>query len=284
MWRTRLPLGLLVAVASCQPTGDGNETDPLDPLADLPPISDFPRSSGGVTVSPVVPGNAPPVTAPTSPGGTATADPRAPGMGGTVGAGSAPPAVNPAPTSPAGGGGGAPGAMDAGAPVTSGDAGFMPPLGTADDAGAGDGGAPDANGDAGCPRLRAPDSGICSAYGCGLSLDQLRASANSAGACTSPAALAAACDGSASSAALRCTEASVFSPDLGEAASACVKRDAQLSALGATCLDCFVDEALCTLSRCFSLCALASENDACRDCRHKQCGGALSQCTGLPAP
>jgi hypothetical protein len=174
--------------------------------------------------------------------------------------------------------------MDAGTAPSGGTGGTggggqVPP-----DAGPLDAGRPDTSGEAGCPRLLAPDAGICSAYGCGLSLDQLRSTASPAGACTSPAALAAACDGSASSAALRCTEASVFAADLSEAASTCVLRDPQASALGATCLGCFVDEALCTLSRCFALCALASENDECRSCRRQQCGTTLSQCTGLPAP
>ena len=280
MWRTRLPLGLLVVVASCQPTGDGNETDPL---GELPPISDFPRSGEGTTVNPVTvgPGPAPSPVSPAGPGGagTITGNSGVPGGGavGGTGGGSASPGATPTP--PAAGSGGTSGDLDAGVPPT-GDAGVVPPLGTAGDGGA----APDASGDAGCPRLLAPDAGICAAYGCALSLDQLRASTNSAGACTSPGALAAACDGSASSAALRCTEASVFSADIGEATAACVKRDAQLSALGATCLDCFVDEALCTLSRCFASCALASENEACRACRHQQCAGVLSQCTGLPAP
>lgn len=280
MWRTRLPLGLLVVVASCQPTGDGNETDPL---GELPPISDFPRSGGGGTVSPATTVNVPQPAPVTGAGGTATADPRAPVVGGTGGAG-APSAMSPvAPASPTGGagGGGTAGGMDGGAPMPSGDAGISPPTSMGGDAGAAP--VPDA-GDAGCPRLLAPDSGICASYGCRLSRDQLRASANTAGACTSPAAVAAACDGSASSAALRCTEASVFSTDLSAAASACVKREPQLSALAAPCLDCFVDEALCTLSRCFALCALASENDACRACRHKECGSAFGLCSGLPAP
>jgi hypothetical protein len=169
--------------------------------------------------------------------------------------------------------------MDAGTAPSSGtaDGGQVPP-----DAGALGAGQPDASGEAGCPRLLAPDAGICAAYGCSLALDQLRSAANPAGACTSPAALAAACDGSASSAALRCTEASVFAADLSEAASTCVRDDPQVSALGATCLGCFVGEALCTLSRCFALCALASENDECRSCRRQQCGAMLSQCTGLP--
>jgi hypothetical protein len=176
--------------------------------------------------------------------------------------------------------------MDAGTAPSGGmgGGGQVPPDAGPLDAEPLDAGAPDTSGEAGCPRLLAPDAGICSAYGCGLSLDQLRSIANPAGACTSPAALAAACDGSASSAALRCTEASVFAADLSEAASTCVRHDPQVSALGATCLGCFVDEALCTLSRCFALCALASENDECRSCRRQQCGTTLSQCTGLQAP
>lgn len=277
MWRTRLPLGLLVLVASCQPTGDGNETDPL---GEVPPISDFPRTGENSTVHPVTTGSGsvPAPTTPATPGGTTSVDPRTPAAG-AVGGAAAPP-TGPAPAS----GGGVSGSLDAGIPASSsGDAGRAPPAEAMGDAGAGDGAVPDA-GEAGCPRLLAPDSGICSAYGCALSLDQLRASANPAGACTSAPALSAACDGSASSAALRCTEASVFSADLSAAASACVTRDAHLSALSSACRDCFVAEALCTLSRCFASCALASETDTCRACRRQQCAGALHPCTGLPAP
>jgi hypothetical protein len=271
VWRSRLPLGLLVVVASCQPTGDGT-----DPLGELPPISDFPRSGENSSVNPVVSGSsADGVPEPSAPP-SAAADPRTPGGGATT--------VSPVTTPPSNGSGSPQGAMDAGASSGGTGGGAQPPPDAAPDAGAVDAGQPDASGEGGCPRLLAPDAGVCSAYGCSLSLDQLRSTANSAGACTSPAALAAACDGSASSAALRCTEASVFSVDLSETASACVQRDPQLSPLGATCLGCFVDEALCTLSRCFALCALASENDECRTCRRQQCGSALTQCTGLPAP
>jgi len=143
---------------------------------------------------------------------------------------------------------------------------------------------PPAGSDAGCPALLPPDAGVCTAYGCHISLDQLGARAQPTGACSSAPAVAAACDGSADSAALRCTEASVFAADLSAAVNACMEGDPSLGELGTRCRGCFADNALCALSRCLVACALAMETGECQACRRERCGAQLTQCTGLPAP
>jgi hypothetical protein len=178
------------------------------------------------------------------------------------------------------------GGLDSGA-ISAGDAGTQSP-GTALDGGVPDaaidsGLVPDA-GDAGCPQPLPPDASVCPNYGCRSTREQLRAAMNPQGACSSEQAVALACDGRVGKAALQCTEESVFTLNLERAVTTCLKRDAAIAQLSSGCLECFVDEALCTLSRCFALCALASENDECRSCRRQQCGTTLSQCTGLPAP
>jgi hypothetical protein len=167
-------------------------------------------------------------------------------------------------------------AGDAGASVDAGDGGL--PSGDA-----GDAQVPDAGGDGGCATLGASDAGMCPGYGCRTSMQQLRLAVDSEGACASNQALAVACEGRATNAAHQCTQENVFSLNASRAISTCLKRDPQLAMLGTDCLDCFVDEALCTLSRCFAACTV-SDAGACQACRLQQCGAPLAVCTGLPTP
>lgn len=273
------------------------------------PISDWPHSKGDDNQAPSAgaggsiaganpsPSTNPPVvtgTGGTTSGATNTPGGIAAGMGGTTGA---PPATT------LGGNGSA----DAGASIPSGSNGGVttPPAdsGSANDAGVSfdagaptdggpsdsgqpDGGQPDAAppaNDAGCVAPSSADGGLCPGYGCRTSIQQLRTSMDGEGACSSERALSLACDGRVSNAALQCTQDSAFSLNIGRAVSSCLKRDPQLAMLGDDCLECFVDESLCTLARCFAACT-ANGSSACQTCKHQQCSANLALCTGLPAP
>jgi hypothetical protein len=163
-------------------------------------------------------------------------------------------------------------ALDGGVPDAAIDSGLAPDAGNAGDAG-----------DAGCPQPLPPDASVCPNYGCRSTREQLRAAMNPQGACSSEQAVALACDGRVGKAALQCTEDSVFTLNLERAVTACLKRDAAIAQLSSGCLECFVDEALCTLSRCFAACTLTEGND-CKVCRQQQCSAAFATCSGLPAP
>jgi hypothetical protein len=142
---------------------------------------------------------------------------------------------------------------------------------------------PDASSDAGCAQPSAPDASVCPGYGCRTTLQQLRSAMDQEGACTSPQALAVACDGRISNAALQCTQESAFSINITRAVTSCLKREPQLAMVGSDCLDCYVDEALCTLSRCFAACTVG-DGSSCRACKKQYCSAPLEVCTGLPAP
>jgi hypothetical protein len=202
--------------------------------------------------------------------GTTTSPPNA----GTGGAASGSPDAGVSDAFDAGASGDAGAAGDAGAPV---DAGVPA------DAGVLDAAPPDAASDAGCAQASTSDAGMCPGYGCRTSAQQLRMAMDSQGACTSAEALAVACDGRVTNAALQCTQESAFSLNIGRSVNACLKRDPQLALLDNDCLECFVDEALCTLSRCFAACTV-SDGAACQTCKHQQCSANLALCTGLPAP
>jgi hypothetical protein len=223
------------------------------------------------------------------------------GMAGGTTAGTSAPPTRDAGAPPTGGliggtGGliGGAGSSDAGASLDSGtvanpaDAslpvdGALPDGGVPDGA-LPDGGIPDAASDSGCLAPSTPDASVCPGYGCKTTLQQLSALMDQEGACSSAAALAVACDGRVTNAALQCTQENVFSLNIDRSVNACLKRDAQLAAIGDDCLDCFVDEALCVLTRCFSACTINSTGNACQICRRQQCSAQLSVCTGLPSP
>lgn len=190
--------------------------------------------------------------------------------------------------------GAAPGGQDAGA--VAGDASVFPDASidagvpdAASEGGAPEGGfeagLPDASdaSDAGCPEPLPPDAGVCAGYNCLRTREQLRAAMNPQGACSSEQAVALACDGRVGKAALQCTQESVFALNVERAVTTCLKRDTAIGQLSNGCLGCFVDEALCTLSRCFAACTLTEGSD-CKACRQTLCSAALATCSGLPAP
>jgi hypothetical protein len=187
-------------------------------------------------------------------------------------------------------GGGAPNGMgDAGAPA---DAAVALDGGTSDAAldggvdgaadGAVDAGAPDAAHDGGCAQASAPDASMCPGYGCRTTLQQLRTSMKQ-GACSSEQAAALVCDGRVGNVALQCTQDNVFALNISRAVSGCLKRDPQIGMLSNACVDCFVEEALCTLARCFAACTVDEGSD-CKTCRQQQCSAMFASCSGLPAP
>ncbi len=239
------------------------------------------------------------MTSPPTSGTGSTPQPTTPATTGGTSAGGATGGASPggllAGTGMGGGVGGLSGGnADAGASAgTPGDAGFsgdaaVPamdggvalPDGGLPDAAIDSGIAPDA-GDAGCAQLSA-DAGLCPSFGC-RTREQLRTAVGAQGACSSEQAIALACDGRVGKAALECTQESVFSISLERSVTVCLKRDAAIAQLSNDCLGCYVDEALCTLSRCFAACTLTEGSD-CKACRQQQCGAPFARCSGLPSP
>lgn len=201
-------------------------------------------------------------------GDSAAGDSGAAPSGGSSDAG----AVRDAGTTPNDDDAGAVNGGDAGA-VDGGDAG-------APDAGPGDAGASDA----GCgPLGDAGMLGTCPAYRCQKTLSELSAASAPMGACNTPLALPLACSGQLGRAALQCAQDNAFSLSVSRAITSCMRRVPLLTQIPSDCLGCYADETLCTLSRCFVACIDGSD-PACQQCRHDQCGAALSKCSGLPAP
>jgi hypothetical protein len=266
------------------------------------PISDWPPKAGSdsQTGGPNPATNPPPVA---GAGGTASGAPG--GMGSPGGTGvNTPPATSDSGTvgipGTAGGGlmGGASGSPDASAPsldagAPSADAGL--PTAEPGDAGvplpdaavdAGDSAVPDG----GCNL--APDAGsiglsdggvstLCTGFGCGVTLDSLNASTRPGGACAATEALAQACSGELSRAAIQCTQENALSLSVGRAVTSCMRRLPKLSRVPGDCLECYADETLCTLTRCFVACIDGSD-PACDTCRRQSCREPFVKCSGLP--
>jgi hypothetical protein len=279
------------------------------PISDWPPkAGDDTASGGGINPNkPVITADA--AVGPATPGG-ATGSNSGGTAGGTTGGASAPGILGgltggtfDSGLTPGGGflGGSDAGSvrppLDSGGPPTSADAGTSPESGTDTDAGvpdadtgvgdAGDGGSA---GEGGCNivptdagHVPGDDAGLCAAYGCGVTLDSLSKLVTTNGACTTTEALPFVCSGALSRAALQCTQDNVLMLSLGRAVSACMRRLPQLSKVPVPCQQCYVDETLCTLSRCFAAC-IDGRDPACQQCRLQACGSAFTTCSGVPTP
>lgn len=295
---------LLICAIGCQgPISDWPHSGSGDEGTGSAPIAQ-PGQGGGANGGPVVPG--------VGAGGAGATG----GAGGAVGGGNMTP-VPPASVAGGGAAGTGTGSMDAGVSTpgqiggaatgglggftagslgglaggTGGGSGAPPPMGSSDAAAASDGGVPEAGvdgavdagaHDGGCAQPSAPDASMCPGYGCRTTLQQLRTSMKQ-GACSSEQAAAVVCDGRVGNVALQCTQDNLFALNISRAVNGCLKRDPQIGMLANDCVDCFVEEALCTLTRCFAACAVNDGND-CTNCRQQQCSAMFADCSGLPAP
>jgi hypothetical protein len=122
----------------------------------------------------------------------------------------------------------------------------------------------------------------CSAYGCGTTLSTLGARSTDGGVCVTPEVLPLACDGQLSRAAVQCTQQNALGLGMGRPVTMCLRRSPAFARVQGDCLQCYADEALCTLSRCFAVCIDGSD-PACEACRRQTCGAPFATCSGLPA-
>jgi hypothetical protein len=174
---------------------------------------------------------------------------------------------------------------NASAPNSDRDAGVQGGLDAA--AAPADGDALDASmSDGGCaPAVLAPDASVssCAGFGCGTTLSSLTAASRDGGVCVTAEALPLACDGELSRAAEQCTQENALSLGLGgRPVTTCMRRLPKLAQVSGDCLQCYADETLCTLSRCFVACIDGSD-PTCQQCRSSQCAQPFSQCSGLPS-
>jgi hypothetical protein len=271
------------------------------------PISDWPPKAGsgdgtGTPVTGMAGGGATPggvrdasVSVPPALGGSVAGGSPG-GVGATPGGGVTGGAIGGQPPGglPGSGGGTAGGVADAGT-GTSMDAGVSEPPA---DAGASDAGdasllEPDA-GDSGWPSDAAcsfvpidaavvpgADAEVCAAYGCGVTLTTLGQLVTPGGACGSTQALSVACTGELARAAMICTQENALGLGLGRQVTTCLRRASHFSQVPSDCLQCYADESLCTLSRCFVACIDGSD-PACEQCRAQSCGEPFRKCSGLP--
>jgi hypothetical protein len=169
---------------------------------------------------------------------------------------------------------------DAGSPAL--DAGTAsPPNGGADSAdGGADGGEPGAS----CtPTSDARSYGGCYGPYCDRNERSLASATEPAGACSGEGDLALSCDGEISRVVLDCAQRQVLSLGMGRSVLACAQRVEELSDVSDGCLDCYVDEVVCSLRNCLVACLESDSND-CGMCRATNCGGAFAACSGLPLP
>jgi hypothetical protein len=279
------------------------------------PISDFPHVGGPAKPPPAgndgTPGGGSAGGATGGPGGSQVHEP--PGPGGATGGGvdpGAPGALGGVETGGLVGGGTTGGAsiggtagggpvgaadagvaLDAGAPIDAGNAGDSA---AADgevgqeagpdpvDAAPNDGGIEAGGADGGeCqPDSRARVGGCQGSY-CAITRDGLDHLVSS-GVCSAPAALALVCEGEIAHKTAQCAQDNALSLALGASVRSCLRRDLQLMPVDGGCLDCYVEELLCTLSSCLATCVAGFET-ACTSCRRANCGAKFTRCSGLPA-
>jgi hypothetical protein len=174
------------------------------------------------------------------------------------------------------------GRLDAGRPSL--DAGTTAPPSAGSD---GDGGVPDAEIGAGGPQCT-PSSdgrsaGACFGSYCRMTPDALVSGVEAEAACSGAEELSLACDGELSRVVAQCAQREALSIGMGRAIMSCARRASTLARAAEPCLDCYVDEIVCSIRSCLAAC-LDGSSLACAECRASKCGAAFVACSGLPAP
>lgn len=181
---------------------------------------------------------------------------------------------------------------DAGVRAPSMDAGAATPDAEPSDGEAGDGGAGDAQV---APDAQPPEGSTCTmisdgraaggCYGryCGTPHDTFISMAEAGGACASDDERELACDGEIARVVAACAQREVLSLGLARATASCAQRADSLTSVGRACLDCYVDEIVCSMRECLVSC-LDGSSATCSECRADRCGEAFLDCSGLPKP
>ena len=80
-----------------------------------------------------------------------------------------------------------------------------------------------------------------------------------------------------------CAQDNALSLGFGSTVRACARAAESLEEASPGCIDCYVDERLCSVESCLTTC-LAGRAMACTECRRTHCGAAFAACSGLPRP
>jgi len=118
---------------------------------------------------------------------------------------------------------------------------------------------------------------------CTSNTDQIASGLSSKGQCLSPGDLALVCDGELSRVVAECAQDSALALGFGSTVRACARDATSLDEASPGCIDCYVDEMLCSVESCLTPC-LAGLSRACTECRTTRCGAAFQTCSGLPRP
>lgn len=240
------------------------------------PISDFPgrgKNTDEDTSAEEEPGSSP------SDGDDSTADDDSSGDDGDDDIATEPPRGGGKRDAGASGGGKAP-MSDAGSPTL--DAGTAPPPTAGGDAtdGGVDGGEPGAS----CtPSSDSRSSGGCYGAYCDRNERSLAGASEPEGACGGERDLALSCDGEIARSVLACAQRQVLSLGMGRSVLSCAQRVEALREVSDGCLDCYVDEVVCSLRSCLVACFEADSRE-CATCRAESCGAEFAACSGLPLP
>jgi hypothetical protein len=127
------------------------------------------------------------------------------------------------------------------------------------------------------------DAGACFGIYCTASADQLASNLSSAGACLASADLALVCDGELARVVDDCAQDNALALGFGSSVRSCARAADSLDKASPGCIDCYVDERLCSVENCLTVC-LAGRAMACTECRATRCGAAFAACSGLPRP
>lgn len=127
------------------------------------------------------------------------------------------------------------------------------------------------------------DAGACFGVYCTTSVDQLSSHLSSEGACIAHADLALVCDGELPRVVDECAQDNALSLGFGSSVRSCARAANSLEKASPDCIDCYVDERLCSVENCLTPC-LAGRAMACTECRATRCGAAFAACSGLPRP
>lgn len=127
------------------------------------------------------------------------------------------------------------------------------------------------------------DAGACFGIFCTTSVDQLSSHLSDEGACLANADLALVCDGELPRVVDACAQDNALSLGFGSSVRSCARAADSLEKASPGCIDCYVDERLCSVENCLTPC-LAGRAMACTECRATRCGAAFATCSGLPRP
>lgn len=123
----------------------------------------------------------------------------------------------------------------------------------------------------------------CGGWYCDLMASDMLQRSSARGACIDEHERALACSGDIGRVVAGCAQDDALMLGLGYSVSRCAQRSDALAGVAAECIDCYVEEVICSTRNCFASCLTGSASE-CSSCRLERCAAAFSTCSGLPAP